>query len=82
MPIFMYCNSYLTFRFSYQNPLLISVLFHKRHMPTPFTLHDFITVIIFGEELRIINIVTVLFPLISSYIRVAKTIVPADHLCT
>ena len=68
----MSCNCYLTFRFSYQNPLLISLLFHSCHMPRPIHPPRFYHCHNIWWGVQIINLATVLSPLISSYIHVAK----------
>jgi len=69
----MSCNCYLTFRFSYQYSLLISFLFHKRHLPHLIHLPWFYHCHNIWWGVQIINLVTVLSPLISSYIHVAKS---------
>ena len=69
----MSCNCYLTFTFSYQNPLLTSILFHKGHLPRLIHLPWFYDCHNIWWGVQIINLLTVLSPLISSYIHVAKS---------
>ena len=68
----MSCNCYLTFTFSYQNTLLTSILFHKRHLPRLIHLPWFYDCHNIWWGVKIINLVTVPSPLISSYTRVAN----------
>jgi len=72
MPIFMSCNCYLTFTFSYQQHLLISILFHTGHISRPIHPPWFYHSHNICWGVQVINPLTVMSPLIFCYIHVAK----------